>query len=160
ELLNWRGAIMRFISVCLMSLVICSLTLGCGNNGFIKARGHLVKDGVPYLIPEGQGLRIFFAPVNTDGTRYDSYSASYDPEDGSFVVTGKDGRGLPPGAYHIDIQLRQGREDLLGGRLGSSISGLTLEVTPDSKDLVIDLDQTPFDKALDATRRQLSRKSR
>ena len=141
----------------LLAAAIAGLTvMGCGNNGFINAKGHIIKGGQPYLLPEGQGFRIFFMPENTSGTRYDSYSAAYDPEDGSFLVTGKDGRGLPPGKYQVDIQLRQGKEDLLGGKLPP----VPLEITPDNKALVIDLDTTPFDKALEQTKRQMSRKTR
>jgi hypothetical protein len=142
---------------CLMTVSIACLTaMGCGNSGFINARGHIIKGGQPYLLPEGQGFRIFFMPEDTSGTRYDSYSAAYDPEDGSFLVTGKDGRGLPPGKYQVDIQLRQGKEDLLGGRLPP----VPLEITRDNKELVIDLDTTSFDKVLEQTKRQMSRKSR
>jgi len=37
-------------------------------------------------------------------------------------------------------------------------SGLTLDVAPGSKDLVVDLDRTEFDKALDATKKKTTKK--
>jgi hypothetical protein len=140
--------------------LVSLLPIGCGNNGFINAKGHVMKAGRPFLLPDGQVLRIFFAPTNTEGTRYDSYAGSYDPEDGSFEVVGKDGRGLPPGTYNVGIQVMEKKEDLLGGKLLGPKSGITLDVTAGSKDLVIDLDKTHFDKAMESTKRKMGTKSR
>jgi hypothetical protein len=128
--------------------------LGCGKAGFYNARGHVLKAGKPFALANGQVLRIFFAPTDTSGTRYDSFAGSFDPDDGSFVVVGKDGQGLPPGNYQVGLQLMEKKEDLLGGKLLGPKSGITLDVTSGSNDLVIDLDKTPFDKALEATTRK------
>jgi hypothetical protein len=145
---------MRILRSVLACGLVSLLALGCGNNGFMNAKGHILKGGKPFLVSEGQGLRIFFAPTDRSGTRYDSYAASYDPEDGSFVVIGKDGRGLPPGNYLVGFQLMEKKEDLLGGKLLGPKSGITVDVTSSSQDLVIDLDNTPFAKAFEATTRK------
>jgi len=132
--------------------VLASLSLGCSNDGFFNATGRVVKGGQPYLPPEGQGLRIAFIPVPEPGMRrYDAYRAGYDPEEGTFRVLGKDGRGLPPGKYYVALEVPHKKAELLGGRLTGDNSGLVLEVTSGATDLVIDLDKTEFDKALEAT---------
>jgi hypothetical protein len=145
---------MRSLQFILLAAVVGLFSLGCGNNGFINARGRVLKGGEPLRLSQGQVLRIFFGPTSAGGTRYDSFAASYNPKDGSFVVLGKDGRGLRPGNYHVGFQLMEKKEDLLGGRLLGPGSTLTVEVTPSSKDLVVDLDNTPFAKALEATTRK------
>jgi hypothetical protein len=135
----------------LLVALVGLFSLGCGKVGFYNAKGHVLKGGKPFTLAEGQVLRIFFAPTDTSGTRYDSFAGSFDPEDSSFVVVGKDGHGLPPGNYQVGVQLMEKKEDLLGGKLLGPKSGITLDVTSSSNDLVIDLDKTPFDKALEAT---------
>jgi hypothetical protein len=150
---------MRALRNLLLMALTGSLVLGCGKSGFFHAKGHIVKGGQPFQIADGQSLRIFFAPATAEGSRYDSYAGTLNPDDGSFEIVGKDGQGLPAGKYQVGIQLMQGKEDQLGGRLLGPQSGITLEVAPSSKDLLIDLDRTPFDKALEATARKTSKKS-
>jgi hypothetical protein len=79
---------------------------------------------------------------------FDSYAAEYNPEDGSFRVQGKDGKGLPPGKYRVDLQLMKSKEDMLGGKLLGKKSPFVLEITSGSSDLVIDLDTANFDAIL------------
>jgi len=124
------------------------LALGCGDSGFVKARGRVIKGGEPFLADEGEGMRIVFVPLEASGTKYDTYAAAYDPYDGSFFVMGKQDKGLPPGKYRVSNELIKKKEDLLNGKLMGAKSPLTLEVTKNSKDLVIDLDQANFDKLL------------
>src|SRR6516162_9955777 len=88
---------MRLLPSALVVALVGLFSLGCGKNGFFNAKGHILKGGKPLALADGQVLRIFFAPTSAPGTRYDSYAASFEPEDGSFVVVGKDGHGLPPG---------------------------------------------------------------
>jgi hypothetical protein len=129
--------------------LVALLAAGCGGSGFIKAKGRIVKGGQPYHTPDGQGLRIFFAPEQVgDSEHYDSYAAAYDPEDGTFEVMGKDGRGLPPGQYRVGIQLMERKEDLLGGKLLGKRSPLVVDVSSRSKDIVLDLDEAHFDSLL------------
>jgi hypothetical protein len=135
-------------SACLLA---CLLASGCGDSGYVKAKGHVIKGGQPYITEEGVGVRIAFAPIETEGTKYDSYAAAYNPDDGSFFVMGKQDKGLPPGNYRVSIELMQKREDLLGGKLLGAKSPLTLVVDPSgNNDLVIDLDKANFDSLLAA----------
>jgi hypothetical protein len=137
----------------LKRLAICVLAslpaTGCGDSGFVKARGHVIKGGAPFITNEGEGMRIALAPLEmTQGDKYDSYAAAYDPDDGSFFVMGKQDKGLPPGKYRVSIELMKKKEDLLNGKLLGAKSPLTLEVTTSNNNLVIDLDQANFDKLL------------
>jgi hypothetical protein len=129
-------------------LLLGLFALGCGDSSHIRAKGRIVKGGQPFLTPEGEGLRIFFVPLEVpQGDRYDSYAAEYDPQDGSFRVQGKDGRGLPAGKYRVDLQLMKSKEDLLSGKLLGKKSPFVLEVTG-REDLVINLDEAKFDSLL------------
>jgi hypothetical protein len=151
---------MRKTRFLFLGLALSLVGLGCLRSlDFIKAKGRVVKGGQPYLAEEGQGMRIFFAPLEVPaGSQYDSYAAVYDPKNGTFEVTGKDGKGLPRGRYRVDIQLMKNKEDLLNGKLMGANSPLTLEVKGTSDELVIDLDQVPFDKLLAAGQAKLSGK--
>jgi hypothetical protein len=132
-------------------VLLSLLAVGCGGSGFVKARGHVIKDGNPYLTGSGEGMRIVFAPVELQSTtQYDSFAAAYNPSDGSFTVLGKDGKGLPPGKYRVGIQLMKSKEDLLNGRLLGKHSPFLVEVTTGSNDIVIDLNEARFDELLAA----------
>jgi hypothetical protein len=144
---------------CALSCLLLALCLvGCNNSNLIHARGKIVKGGQPYRTEEGQGLRIFFVPLGAADKHYESFAAEYNPEDGSFRVVGKDGKGLPPGKYRVDLQLMENKEDLLGGKLLGPKSPFTVEVTPSSSDVVIDLDQAKFDSLLEAAKPKKSKK--
>jgi hypothetical protein len=142
---------MKLLRRIIALLILGLLATGCGDSGFVKARGHIIKAGEPYLTGPGEGFRIVFAPIELQSTtQYDSYAASYNPKDGSFIVTGKNGKGLPPGNYRIGLQLMKSKEDLLNGRLLGKKSPLVAEVTSARNDIVIDLDQAHFDELLAA----------
>jgi len=134
-----------------VGLLVSLFAAGCGDSGFVKAKGHIIKAGQPYLTGPGEGFRIVFAPIELQSTtQYDSYAASYNPRDGSFIVTGKNNKGLPPGNYRVGLQLMKSKEDLLNGRLLGKKSPLVAEVTAGRNDIVIDLDQAHFDELLAA----------
>jgi hypothetical protein len=142
-------------------VVIGLLTVGCGDSSRIKAKGRVMKGGQPYLLPEGEGFRIFFVPLDSqDGVHFDSYAAIYDPQTGSFEVHGKDGKGLPTGKYRVDLQLMKSKEDLLGGKLLGKGSPLVLEVAGKANDLVIDLDAAKFDSLLAASQAKAAKKGK
>jgi hypothetical protein len=135
---------MRPLRLLPLALLAVLLAAGCNPSGHIKARGRVVKGGQPFLAEKGQGLRIFFAPVELTTGGYDSYAAEYNPADGTFLVVGKDRTGLPPGKYRVGLQLMQNKEDLFNGKLLGKKSPFILEVARGGDDLVIDLDQAPL----------------
>ncbi len=125
-----------------MVLVLIVLFVsGCGGDGRIKARGRLLKNGQPFPLGAGEGLRMFFVPMKADGSTYDSYVAVYDKTDGSFKVTGKDGKGLPPGQYRVALEHVKKKQDLFHGVYAPSRSPIVLEVSSSSGEIVIDLDK-------------------
>ncbi len=133
----------------LILVVIGLLSLGCGDSSHINAKGRIIKSGQPYLAPEGTGFRVFFVPLDApEGKHFDSFAAEYNPENGSFLVQGKDGKGLPRGKYRVDLQLMKSKEDLLGGKLLGKKSPYVVEVAGSSDELVIDLDTARFDSLL------------
>jgi hypothetical protein len=130
----------RHLSFCALIALLCA---GCGNSGLIKAKGRIMKGGQPYLANEGEGLRIFFEPLEVPqgNTHYDSFAAEYHAEDGTFQVQGKTGLGLPPGNYRVSLQLMKNKEDLFGGNVTGKKSPFTCEVTGKQGEVVINLDQ-------------------
>jgi hypothetical protein len=87
-------------------------------------------------------MRIMFLPLEPGPGTYDSYPAMYQPSDGSFEVTGKDGTGMPPGKYRVSIERMKNKEDLFGGRYFGKKSPYVFDVDHNTPDLVIDLAQT------------------
>jgi hypothetical protein len=122
-------------------LLIGLCSLGCGRSSMIQAKGRVLKGGTPFKLGEGEGLRIFFLPLEPTGSGYDSYAAEFH-NDGTFTVKGKDGRGLPPGKYRVTLQLMKNKEDQFGGRFMGEKSPFVCEVNKASDEVVVDLDQT------------------
>jgi hypothetical protein len=137
-----RKAIPMRLARCVFPCLFFSLiALGCGN-GFVKAKGRVLKNGEPFRPGEGEALRIILAPMDPPaGNTYDSYAAEFHPEDSTFQVKGKDGSGLPPGKYRVSVELLKHKEDLFKGALNGRRSPLTCDVTSASSELVVDLDQ-------------------
>jgi hypothetical protein len=125
----------------LIAITLAITAIGCNSSKTIKVKGHLVKNGEPYIVGENEGLRIFFVPESAPEDSYDSFSALYDRADGSFRVTGKDGQGMPPGNYRIALELRLNRSDQLHGEFSSKKTPLTCTIDSSHKDVVIDLEQ-------------------
>jgi hypothetical protein len=129
----------RFRCFPVAALVIL-LMVGCGGSSRIKAKGRILLDGAAFHTNEGEGFRIFFSPSEPVARTFDSYAAIYDNKAGQFQVMGKDGQGLPPGKYRVNLQLMKNREDLFRNKLMGVDSPLTCEVTSGGADVVIDLD--------------------
>jgi hypothetical protein len=131
---------MRLLGRVLCGLLVGLAAVGCGNEPRFNAKGRIVKGGAPYHLEPGQGLRISFTPVQVEGGKFDQYAAVYDSGSGTFQVVGKDGKGLPPGQYHVSLQLMKNKEDLWNGALLGAKSPFTIEVSRGSGDIVLDLD--------------------
>jgi hypothetical protein len=83
--------------------------LGCGNSNAIKVSGKLLQAGQPYVPPAGQRVVVTLHVLDAKDARgtavpaQEPFHAYYDPKDGTFVVPGPDGSGIPPGKYRISI---------------------------------------------------------
>ena len=131
---------MRCLRVLLPCLLICVVGAGCGSH--IKTKGRVVKGGEPFKPGEGEGVRIFFVPLDPrEDNTYDSYAGEFNNENGTFQIKGKDGNGLPPGKYRITMQLMKDKEDLFSGALMGPRSPFTCEIKSSSDEVVVDLDQ-------------------
>jgi ABC-type glycerol-3-phosphate transport system substrate-binding protein len=131
---------MRCFRILLPCLLICVASAGCGSQ--IKAKGRIVKGGEPFKPGEGEGVRIFFVPLDPpEGNTYDSYAGEFNNENGTFQIKGKDGNGLPPGKYRITMQLMKNKEDLFNGALMGPRSPFKCEIKSAADEVVVDLDQ-------------------
>ncbi len=128
---------MRFFYRVVMFVFVILLVSGCGD-GRIKARGRIVRNGEPFHLGEGEGMRIVFVPVVVNGETYESYVAAFNP-DGSFKVTGKDGKGLPPGKYRVDLEHLRKKKDLFKGAFVGKKSPIIREIRSGWDEIVIDV---------------------
>jgi hypothetical protein len=140
-----------------LCLLIAWLVTGCGRSPFVSAKGRIVKNGGPFRTQPGEGLRIFFVPLDPpQGSQYDSYAAEFAPKRGTFRVRGKDRQGLPPGKYRVTMQLMKKKEDMFAGRFMGKNSPFVCEVTDGGDEVVINLDQAGSDGRPDTARRPKS----
>jgi hypothetical protein len=137
---------MRCFRYLLLCLLICLVSMGCGNSQ-IKAKGRVLKGGAPFQPAEGEAVRIFFEPLDPPQGSYDSYAGEFNNKDGTFQINGKDGTGLPPGKYRITLQLMKNKEDLFNGGLMGRRSPFSCEVKRSSDEAVVDLDQVKLPPA-------------
>lgn len=120
-------------------LLIAVFAYGCGGDGRFQARGRLVKNGAPFKLGEAEGMRIVFVPVEAGPSTFDTYVAVFDGQ-GSFKVTGKDGKGMPPGKYRVTVEHLKKKKDLLNGAFSGKKTPIVREVSNGSDEIVIDLD--------------------
>ncbi len=122
-------------------VLLVAVVSGCSSGNNIAARGKVVKGGQPFTLSEGEGMRIVFAPEAsaTGSSSYESFSAEYSGSDGTFVVRGKDGSGLPAGKYNVSLEWLKKKEDQFHGKYVGKKSPFKCEVVS-GKDVVIDLD--------------------
>jgi hypothetical protein len=145
---------------------------GCGNSNAIKVSGKLLRGGQPYVPPAGQRVVVTLYVIDAKDASgkalpaQEPFQSYYDPKDGTFVVPGPDGYGVPPGKYRISIfqgLTREGESkarsehqrrprdvpridretDFFKGVFGPSTSPIVREVN-EGAELIVDLDkETP-----------------
>jgi hypothetical protein len=123
-------------------LILCAATVcGCSSaDRKLKAKGKVVKGGVPFTVPAEEYVRVTFYPMAADGSQpKNSYVAVYDRNDGNFTVVGPDGKGVPPGKYRVAVEHERKRKDLFQGEYDADRSPFVVEVNSSSQDIVIDL---------------------
>lgn len=88
---------------------------GCGGGGAknVPVKGQLITKDGPFkaqrpgghaLPPGDPGIRVKFTPAEAPPAGEDSfYYASVNPDDSTFDVPGKRGKGIPPGKYTVSI---------------------------------------------------------
>jgi hypothetical protein len=69
----------------------------------------------------------------------DVYAARTNETDGTFQVTGKDGKGLPPGKYKITVEHSRKKRDLLGGAFSEDKTPFVRDIDSRTGEIVVDL---------------------
>lgn len=120
---------------------LCILLAGCGD-GRLRTKGQLLKNGQPFIPPEGEFIEITFVPIPQDGkpaTNY--YYAQVDQTTGMFRPAGGDLKGMPPGKYRVAIELMKKKKDQFDGKFDQVNSPFVFDVDSQTKEIVIDLDK-------------------
>jgi hypothetical protein len=77
---------------------------GCGGGDKgVKVEGRIVRDGQPFAAAQGETVNLSFAGKNAKGEEA-VYPAKVNA-DGSFVVDGPGGKGIPPGSYKLRLNV-------------------------------------------------------
>jgi hypothetical protein len=146
--------LLRSRTVALVALVAGFIALeGCsGKNstlpeGRVKARGRLLKNGLPIQVdtsklpPGDPGLQIIFIRLGTAEAGSESPANVISATEGTFELAGPDGRGIAPGRYRVVVILAPvGSDDIFKGKYDKNKSKLEVEIKG-GEDLVIDLDK-------------------
>ena len=129
----------------LLQLTICVLVMtifGCGGSGSYQTRGRVLKGGAPLTVAEPDFVRVVLVPLPEDGTKVlDWYVAEFNGSDGTFIVKGKDGKGMPPGKYRVALEHMQGRRDAFKGAFDAERSPFIVRVQSASDEIMVDLDK-------------------
>ena len=128
----------RPILFLLTSLALGVLISGCGGPGRLQIKGRVLKNGAPYLPPDGDIVRVMFVPISKERVT-DFHAATFNPEDGTFQVMARDGKGVPPGKYRIAIEHLHHRADIFKGRGDAERSPFECEVNTSADEVTIDL---------------------
>jgi len=139
--------------VCLLVAVVLT---GCGGGAepHFVVTGTSVEDGKPYVIPEGQYeeggscVELEFLAVDDSGALAEGGAAGYTyvKQDGSFVIDGTDGSGVPAGKYRAVVR-RLGESDddygdLWGGKSEFDKSPFEFDIQSDQQ-ITIDIAKSP-----------------
>jgi hypothetical protein len=130
----------RPILAILTILTLGLLISGCGGSGRLQTRGRILKNGAPYLPPEGDIVRVMFVPI-PDGKEKvtDFHMANFNPDDGTFQAAGRDLKGVPPGKYRIAIEHLHRRADIFKGAFDAERSPFVHEVNSSTAEITIDV---------------------
>jgi len=98
-------------------------------------KGKVLKGGQPLKVSDKGMVQVRFVSENS------APSAQVGP-DGSFTMTGTDGKGIPAGKYKIAVFAFDPypTKDLLGGKFSEQKTTIEREVKP-GQELVIDVDK-------------------
>jgi hypothetical protein len=116
---------------------------GCGG-GLLKTKGRVVMNGAQFKPAPNAFLRVIFVPMLPDGkTAHDFFVAEVRAADCTFQVSGKDGKGMPPGKYRVALEHDMDKRDLFRGKYDALKSPFVYDVDSGTKEIVIDLEKKP-----------------
>jgi hypothetical protein len=123
-------------------IIIGMGAVGCGPT-YLKTKGRVVKDGVPFTPSEDEVFRVLFVPIPKDGEEVkDVFAAQFNKKDGTFQVAGKDLKGMPPGKYRVAFEFRT-KGERLKGKLDTENSPYIFDVDSSTQEILIDLEKPP-----------------
>src|SRR5262245_52743710 len=103
----------------------------------LHPKGRVVKGGGPVTLKPGEDLGVFFYPLGGDGKLGTTvYPAYFNAADSTFLVTGSDRRGLPPGKYRVAVELKLNKKDLFGGAFDMNRSPFVLDIDSKTGEIV------------------------
>jgi len=134
--------------------ILCIAIAGCGDGiKRVQVTGKVVDGGQPYVVPEeeyeegGCCVEVEFCPLdesgNFEGHRFSVYAQS----DGTFLIDGIDGDGIPAGKYRVGLRRRTGEmnesgsDDLFNGKFEPDNSPFEYDIT-EAQEIVIDISKT------------------
>jgi hypothetical protein len=132
------NAAIRCVVSTLVALFVCLLGSGCGPK-MVKPSGKILKDGQPFtLSPKGM-FGVALIPADEKEGK-EGYPATTKP-DGTFEVTGKEGKGVPAGKYRFSVTAADPypSKDLLLGHFQGAKSPLVQDVTSSDTPITIDV---------------------
>jgi len=142
-------AILTALALCTALLVGCGKDDGAGGPR-VKPKGRILKGGLPLqftenpnsrLPPGDPGMQVLFIKVGTADAGTEIPAKIIDAKDGTFELTGGDGKGIPPGRYRIAVILAPvGGTDVFKGKFDKTNSKIERDITG-NEDLVIDVDK-------------------
>jgi hypothetical protein len=159
-------SLQKFTRKSILLIAFGVVLTGCGeSSNTVWVKGTLLKGGARYVPPQGHVVELTFvaSEIENPGGQVtkssEPFDADYNDDEGTFVVPGREGRGIPPGKYRVAVTQRMLREafdaakpkakpgqkpitretDFLGDRFGISSSPILREIKGKTE-LVIDLD--------------------
>ncbi len=134
----------RLIHLFLLSTLILAI-VGCGTKDkLLQLQGRLLKSGQQFEAGPDELIQVTMVPIMPNGELpRDHYYCNVDDATGIFVVTGKTGKGLPPGKYRVALELMKRKKDIYKGKYDQERSPYVFEIDAKTKEIVIDLDLPP-----------------
>jgi hypothetical protein len=140
----------RYLPLVFFAVVVVA---GCGGGEpHYVVTGSVVEGGQPVVIEEYEEgascVELEFVPLDESGAvvSAETYWA-YAKEDGTFVIDGTDGSGIPAGKYRVSVRKMgdtvNGPDDLWQGAHSGDNSKFIYEITADTDDLQIDVASPP-----------------
>jgi len=149
-----------FIMVCLQRAgsylswaILCIAIAGCGDGiTRVTVTGKVVDGGEPYVIPEdeyeegGCCVELEFCHLDESGEFEGDRFSVIAKSDGSFLVDGYEGDGIPLGKYRVALRrptgemTEDGIDDLFNGKFEPDNSPFEFDITETQKEpIVIDI---------------------
>jgi len=123
-------------------LLTAGLLAGC--NTYEPEVNTLLSDGKPLEV-EGRDVGVGYVairlyPIENGEVAADPASDDMVEADGTFVILGRENKGVPPGKYRVEVlQYDPYPQDALKGKFSRENSPIEIEIGDDPQPLEIDL---------------------